>query len=98
MTSDQAADPAVQALRMRIGACDHTILQTVNARLELVRELHAHKRARGYPIVDEGREQRLLESLAAANPGPLSEHALRELFAALIATLTRESGRLLDGP
>lgn len=97
MTSDQGADPAVQALRERIGACDRSILETVNARLDLVRELHALKRERGYPVIDAGREQRLLDSLVAANGGPLSDAALRELFGALIATLTRESARLLDG-
>lgn len=96
MTSDQGADPAVQALRMRIGACDRAILEAVNARLELVRELHAHKRAHGYPITDAGREQQLLDALAAANAGPLSEAALRELFGSLIGTLTRETRRLLD--
>jgi chorismate mutase len=48
--------------------------------------------------VDPAREQRLLDTLVAANPGPLSDAELRELWAGLLALLTREAARLLDRP
>jgi chorismate mutase len=94
--SDQGSDPAVQAARERISAVDRELVSLLNERLELVRELHAYKRAQGYSMVDPGREQRLLDALVAENPGPLSDAELRELWAGLLALLTREAARLLD--
>ena len=94
--SDQGSDPAVQAARERISAVDRELVALLNERLGLVRELHAYKRAQGYPMVDPGREQRLLDALVAENPGPLSDAELRALWAGLLALLTREAARLLD--
>ena len=95
--NDQASDPKVQAARERISAVDGQLVALLNERLELVRELHAYKRAQGYAMVDPAREQRLLDTLVASNPGPLSDAELRELWAGLLALLTREAARLLDG-
>ena len=61
-----------------------------------MRELHAYTRAQGYAMVDPVREQRLLDELVAENPGPLSDAELRELWAGLLALLTREAARLLN--
>ena len=94
--SDQGSDPAVQAARERISAVDRELVALLNERLGLVRELHAYKRAQGYAMVDPVREQRLLDELVAENPGPLSDAELRELWAGLLALLTREAARLLN--
>jgi chorismate mutase len=96
--SDQGSDPKVQAARERISAVDSELLALLNERLERVRELHAYKRAQGYPMADPAREQQLLDALVATNPGPLSDAELRELWAGLLALLTREAARLLDEP
>jgi chorismate mutase / prephenate dehydratase len=94
--SEQGGDPAVQAARERISALDRELVTLLNQRLELVRELHAYKRAQGYPALDPEREERLLDALVATNPGPLADDELRELWASLLALLTREAARLLD--
>jgi chorismate mutase len=94
--SEQGNDPYVQAARARISALDAELVALVNERLELVRELHAYKRAQGYPMVDPERERLLLERLVAANPGPLGDDALRQLWTALLALMTPEAARLLD--
>jgi chorismate mutase len=94
--SEQGNDPSVQAARARISALDAELVALVNERLELVRELHAYKRAQGYPMVDPERERLLLERLVAANPGPLGDDALRQLWTALLALMTPEAARLLD--
>jgi chorismate mutase len=94
--SDQGSDPRVQEARARISAVDGELVALLNERLELVRELHAYKRAQGYAMVDPAREQLLLDALVATNPGPLSDTELRELWAGLLALLTREAARLLD--
>jgi chorismate mutase len=93
---EQGSDPAVQAARERISAIDAQLVTLVNERLGLVRELHAYKRAQGYPMVDPERERLLLDRLAAANPGPLGDEALRRLWTVLLGVMTPEAARLLD--
>jgi chorismate mutase / prephenate dehydratase len=94
--SQQGSDPSVQAAREQISAIDGELVALLNRRLELVRELHAYKRAQGYPMVDLAREQRLLDALVAGNPGPIGDAELREVWANLLALMTREAARLLD--
>jgi chorismate mutase len=94
--SEQGSDPSVQAARERISALDSQLVALLNQRLEAVRELHAYKRAQGYPMVDPEREKLLLDRLVAANPGPIGDDELRALWAGVLALLTREAARLLD--
>ena len=88
--SDPEHDPVVRELRERITEADHAILDAANARLELVRELREHKLAQGWDFLDPGREERLLDALAHANTGPLSDEAVRQLFTDLLALTKRE--------
>ena len=83
-------DPVVHELRKRITENDLGILRAVNRRVELVAELKAYKLDQGYDLVDRSREDWLVDHLAAANGGPLSDQGLRELAAALIQLTKRE--------
>jgi len=87
-------DPVVQAARERLGAVDAEILEAVNRRVALVAELHAHKREQGYPMVDPERERLLIASLAASNPGPITEQRLEQLYRVLLDICTAEAARL----
>jgi 3-deoxy-7-phosphoheptulonate synthase/chorismate mutase len=91
--SDPEHDPVVRELREHITQLDLAILAAVNDRIELVHRLREHKLAQGWDFVDKAREDRLLATLAAENPGPLSESGVRDLFAELLALTKRE----LDG-
>ena len=66
-------DPTVQRLREEISHLDRSILDAVNARIELVATLRRHKQEVGLPFVDQDRERQLLDDLVAANDGPLSD-------------------------
>jgi chorismate mutase len=90
--ADPDRDPLVSELRERISENDLAILRGINERLELVRQLRQVKAERGFAFVDRGREERILELLAEANGGPLSEEGLREIFAALLELTKRELG------
>lgn len=84
-------DPTVNRLRDEITALDRSILEAVNARLELVAELKRHKEDNGLPFVDRERERALVERLVDANRGPLSDDGLREFYRCLLDLLKREA-------
>jgi chorismate mutase len=85
-----SSDPTIEQVRAELAKQDRAILDAVNARLRLVAELKRYKEEAGIPFVDPEQEQRLLERLAAANTGPLSEEGLRELFTTILALTKRE--------
>ena len=85
-----SVDPTVQRLRDEIAAVDRAILEDVNARIELVETIRRYKAEAGIPFVDRGREQELIEALAAANGGPLSADGVRELYTYLLDLTKRE--------
>jgi prephenate dehydrogenase len=78
-------------LRGQIAAVDREVLDALNRRLELVSRVQRHKRATGTPIIDAQREAELVQELAAANPGPLSEGAVQSLFAAVLDVMKQET-------
>ena len=86
------SDPVVERLRAQIADRDRAMLAAVNARLELVAELRAHKQRAGLDFVDPEQEERLLRALDDANRGPLSSNGLRELFREILALTKREIG------
>jgi 3-deoxy-7-phosphoheptulonate synthase / chorismate mutase len=83
-------DPILRELRDKISGTDRTILQAVNARLELVAQIKAYKESRSIEFLDPEREQAMLEELVAANTGPLSAEGVRELLSAILNLSKRE--------
>jgi prephenate dehydrogenase/chorismate mutase/predicted amino acid-binding ACT domain protein len=81
----------LEALRDRIAAVDREVLDALNRRLELVRQVRAHKEETGAPLIDAQREAELLDELVRANSGPLGEDALRSLFAAILDVMKQET-------
>jgi chorismate mutase len=90
-TSDADQDPVVREFREQIAATDLELMAVVNHRLELVRRLKEHKAAAGLDFVDRAQEERLVDRLAEANQGPLSEEGLRTLYQALLELVKRET-------
>jgi chorismate mutase/prephenate dehydratase len=88
---DADRDPVVRELREQIAATDRDLVDAVNRRVGLVRRLKEHKTAHGLEFLDRGQEQRLVDRLAKANRGPLSEEGLRELYRALLELTKREA-------
>lgn len=89
--SDPAHDPVVDRLRAEISQTDAEIVAALNRRVELVAELHAHKRREGYDVIDPAREERVLADVAMTNAGPISDAGLREVYDLLIPLCTREA-------
>jgi chorismate mutase len=83
-------DQLLERLRAQVAALDREILDLVNRRLELVREIRAHKDAHGAAFVDPGQEERLLARLRGLNGGPLSADGVERLFRELLDLIKRE--------
>jgi prephenate dehydrogenase/chorismate mutase len=77
-------------LRGQIAAVDRELLDALNRRLELVAHVQEHKHATGTRLIDSKREAELLQELAAANDGPLSERAVHSLFSAVLDVMKQE--------
>jgi chorismate mutase len=86
------ADSVLERLRDEIMAADRALVETINARLELVAEIRRHKERHDLPFLDPAREEWMLAYLARANRGPLSDQGLAELYALVLDISKRETG------
>jgi chorismate mutase len=86
-------DPVLSQFREQISDTDRAIVNAINTRLELVARIKAYKKSRGIDFLDPDRERSMLRELARANPGPLSDEGLRELFTTILDLTKREVAR-----
>jgi chorismate mutase len=91
--SGPADDPRISELRKRLAENDVKIVEALNIRLELVAQLKRVKEELEVDFLDPAREEWLLQHLARANRGPLSEEGLRDFYTQLLALTKRELGR-----
>ena len=80
----------LDALRQEISELDRRLLELLNRRLELVAAVRDYKDAADERWIDPEREAELLQTLVAANPGPLSERGVRSIFSAVLDVLKQE--------
>jgi chorismate mutase len=90
-------DPLIKQLRQQISDTDRSIVDAINARLRLVARLKGYKESRGIDFIDPEREEWMLQYLARANRGPLSQDGLRELFEEILDLTKREVRRGEEG-
>ena len=83
-------DDYIRRLREQVSDNDVAFVEAMNRRLELVRKMWEHKRARGVEVLDPEREEWMLRYLSRANRGPLSRAGLEELFAKVLELTKRE--------
>ena len=88
-----AQDPVIRQLREQLSDVDRNLVEAVNARLRIVAQLKRYKESRGLEFVDPDREEWMLQYLARANRGPLSEDGLRELYREVLDLTKREVRR-----
>ena len=91
MDTDTAHE--LKALREQVTAIDRELVETINRRIEVVRQIWRHKAEHGVGQVDPERERWLHEHLAASNRGPLSPEGLKQIYAAVLDLTKREVGR-----
>jgi chorismate mutase len=86
-------DPHIKQLREQISDTDRSIVDAINARLELVTQLKRYKESRGIDFLDPEREEWMLQDLTRSNRGPLSQDGLKELFEEILDLTKREVQR-----
>ncbi len=80
------------SLRKQIDRVDRRLLRLLNDRATLALRVGRLKKTQKLPVFDGQREQVVLRRLARANRGPLSTHAIRTIFSAILrASRTLES-------
>ncbi|MDL2275428.1 shikimate dehydrogenase [Desulfosarcina sp. OttesenSCG-928-G10] len=86
------SDPSAHSIpdiRRQIDDIDNTLLDLINQRLNLARQIGELKKTSGNPVMDATRENEILSRLTGRNTGPLNAEALRHIFGHFIA-ISRE--------
>lgn len=71
--------------RQEIDSLDASLLELLNRRAEVALAIGRAKQKMGVPVFDPTREAAVLDSLAAANAGPLPDQAVAGVFRKIIA-------------
>ena len=80
--------PGIERLRAQIDAINVKLVRLLNQRAKLAQEIGYLKTASGALIYQPGRERLVLERVAAANQGPLTDEHLRRVFVEIISACT----------
>ena len=86
-------DPVIRQFRERISDNDLKIIDAVNKRLKLVKQLKAYKEQHGVDFLDPAREEWMLTFVSRANKGPLSRDGLAELYRDVVEITKREAAQ-----
>ena len=70
--------------RRRIDEIDQKLVELLNERSRCALEIGKLKQAQSLPLYQPDREREVLENAERANPGPLSDAAVRRLFERII--------------
>lgn len=83
-------DPVIKHYREQISDNDVKILELLNKRVKLVKTLKDYKEAQGLSFYDAAQEDWVITYLCRANPGPLSNEGLREIYGTILQVIKRE--------
>jgi chorismate mutase/prephenate dehydratase len=84
--TDAGSDPAeLGRLRGEIDRVDRALLERLNERARLVREVGRLKAESGTPVFSAAREREVVERLRRDNPGPFPDAALEAVFHEIIS-------------
>jgi chorismate mutase/prephenate dehydratase len=82
-------EKALEPLREEIDRIDSRILDLINQRLSIGKQVGAVKKEKGGQILDRSRERKVIENLWKINKGPADKDLLQYIFNVII-TATRE--------
>lgn len=74
----------LEAIRKEIDACDQQLAAVLQKRLSLVMDVAAYKKAKGLPVKDAAREQKVIEKVAALVDKPEYTGAVKKIMRSII--------------
>jgi chorismate mutase / prephenate dehydratase len=83
----------LEELRRSIDSIDRSILELLNQRAQIVKQVGEAKRRTSKPIYHAGRERDLVAALRSENPGPFPDEGIAPVFREIISAT-----RSLEGP
>jgi len=89
-------DMGIEDWRSEINAIDDQLLRLLNMRAQLAVQVGQSKKLAGFALCDPIREQEVIERAVRANPGPLADQAIVELFRCIIRESRRVEARAMD--
>ncbi|MCE5254982.1 MAG: chorismate mutase [Actinomycetia bacterium] len=92
--TNSTTDPVIRSYREQISDNDLKILEALNRRVKLVKRLKDYKESQGLSFYDPAQEDWVITYLCRANPGPLSNEGLREIYQLILQWAKREAARL----
>jgi chorismate mutase len=96
MTREEALE-RLQKHRTQIDAVDVKILDLLNARTEIVREIGRVKQSAALPVYEPKREDEFFHNVTANNRGPLANDAVKRVFERIIDEMrTVQKERMRD--
>lgn len=87
-------DPVIRNYREQISDNDLKILEALNKRIKLVKNLKDYKETQGLSFYDPAQEDWVITYLCRANRGPLSNEGLREIYGLILQWAKREAARM----
>jgi chorismate mutase/prephenate dehydratase len=81
----ESSEPGIDSIRAAIDAIDKEILEKINKRLGLAKEIGRIKAQNGGAVLDAARENLILRRLLSLNSGPADPAALQRIFVEIIA-------------
>lgn len=82
---DEDPKTDIGVLRKSINLIDKQILDLINERLSLAKQIGDLKKQSGIQILDSSREKEILERLLEQNNGPMGAEGLKNIFSAIMA-------------
>jgi chorismate mutase/prephenate dehydratase len=81
----RSKSPGLGPLRSQIDSIDRQLVALMNERAEVARQIGHLKKSSGELTYDPSREETVLDRVAAANAGPLSDDSLKAIWRELIS-------------
>jgi chorismate mutase/prephenate dehydratase len=75
----------IKELRSEINTVDASLLELINRRLFIAKQIGEIKKEKGGFVYDKSRENAVLQALMAKNPGPIKSQALHQIFTDIIS-------------
>jgi chorismate mutase/prephenate dehydratase len=87
----------LQEIRENLDDIDSRIIELFSRRMRLVKDVAAYKKAHGLPILDAGREERILDRVSEKAGDELAPYARRVYETMFAVSREYQAERLKDG-